>query len=310
MSLWVIVDDSIAVDELLAGAGAAALAAFLADLVTHQAATRFRMRAGWLVPVLSLPGQVTRDTVVVFAALWRRLVRGEQPPSGFRETPARFGGTSDPRVSAAGLARAAHRRLRRRGQVTERFTNALERLGSSELYVRIGGVHALEHVMRDSASHHDDVVEVLAAFIRDRVPATHHQLGSHAWMHPVTASVDDLPPQPEPDVQAALTALAQRPRRPERRNIDLTGLHLTRAQLGGAGLTGAELVGANLTHAWLRGANLTRADLGFANLTRAQLSAANLTRAQFGADPPGVPAGWIVIDRHTGELAPAPAQDT
>ena len=95
MSLWVIVDDSIAVDELLAGAGAAALAAFLADLVTHQAATRFRMRAGWLVPALSLPGQVARDTVVVFAALWRRLVRGEQPPSGFREIPARFGGTSD-----------------------------------------------------------------------------------------------------------------------------------------------------------------------------------------------------------------------
>lgn len=95
MSLWVIVDDSIAVDELLAGAGAAALAAFLADLVTHQAATRFRMRAGWLVPVLSLPGQVARDTVVVFAALWRRLARGEQPPSGFREIPARFGGTSD-----------------------------------------------------------------------------------------------------------------------------------------------------------------------------------------------------------------------
>src|SRR5438034_11329752 len=76
MSLWVIVDDSIAVDELLAGAGAAALAAFLADLVTHQAATRFRMRAGWLVPVLSLPGQVAGDTGGGFAALWRPRGRG------------------------------------------------------------------------------------------------------------------------------------------------------------------------------------------------------------------------------------------
>src|SRR2546430_1276301 len=64
MSLWVIVDDSIAVDELLAGAGAAALAAFLADLVTHQAATRFRIRAGWLAPVLSLPGQVAQGTAM------------------------------------------------------------------------------------------------------------------------------------------------------------------------------------------------------------------------------------------------------
>jgi multisubunit Na+/H+ antiporter MnhE subunit len=99
MSLWVIVDDSIALDELLAGAGAAALAAFLAELVTHQAATRFRMRAEWVVPALSLPGEVVRDTVIVFAALWRRVVRGEQPSSGFREIPARFGGTSDEDVT-------------------------------------------------------------------------------------------------------------------------------------------------------------------------------------------------------------------
>jgi multisubunit Na+/H+ antiporter MnhE subunit len=94
MSFWVILDDSIALDELLAGAGAAALAASLAELVSYQAATRFRMRVEWLVPALSLPGQVVRDTATVFAALWRRLARGEQPPSGFREIPARFGDAS------------------------------------------------------------------------------------------------------------------------------------------------------------------------------------------------------------------------
>jgi multisubunit Na+/H+ antiporter MnhE subunit len=99
MSFWVILDDSIALDELLAGAGAAALAATLAELVGHQAATRFRMRAGWVVPALGLPGQVVRDTVVVFAALWRRLAHGEQPPSGFREIPARFGDDSDEGVT-------------------------------------------------------------------------------------------------------------------------------------------------------------------------------------------------------------------
>jgi hypothetical protein len=66
------------------------------------------------------------------------------------------------------LYTARNYRLSRRGQVTDRFTSALERLGSGELYVRLGGVHALEHVMRDSADHHDDVIEVLTAFIRDR----------------------------------------------------------------------------------------------------------------------------------------------
>jgi len=65
------------------------------------------------------------------------------------------------------LYTARNYRLSRRGQVTDRFTTALERLGSSELYVRIGGVHALEHVMRDSADHHD----VDRATDRERVPA-------------------------------------------------------------------------------------------------------------------------------------------
>jgi multisubunit Na+/H+ antiporter MnhE subunit len=99
MSFWVILDDSIALDELLAGAGAAALAAFLAELVSYQAATRFRLRVEWLLPALRLPGQVARDTVIVFAALGRRLLRGEQPPSGFREIPVPFGGRGDEDVT-------------------------------------------------------------------------------------------------------------------------------------------------------------------------------------------------------------------
>ncbi len=91
MSFWVLLDDSIATDELLAGAGAATLAALLAEVVTYQAATRFRMRVTWLLPALSLPDQVVRDTGIIYHALWRRLVHGEQPPSAFLELPARYG---------------------------------------------------------------------------------------------------------------------------------------------------------------------------------------------------------------------------
>jgi multisubunit Na+/H+ antiporter MnhE subunit len=91
MSLWIMLDDSLATDELLAGAGAAALAALVAELATYQAADRFRMRIRWLVPALRLPGQVAADTVTVYAALWRRLARGEQPDSTFVTEPVRFG---------------------------------------------------------------------------------------------------------------------------------------------------------------------------------------------------------------------------
>lgn len=91
MSFWVVLDNSIATDELLAGAGAAALAALMAEVALYQAATRFRMRIEWAVRAFSLPGQVASDMAVVFAALWRRVARGEQPPSGFRQIPARYG---------------------------------------------------------------------------------------------------------------------------------------------------------------------------------------------------------------------------
>lgn len=91
MSFWVILDDSIALDELLAGAGAAALAAFLAELMTYQAGAQMRIRASWLTRAVTLPGQVAGDTMIVFAALWRRLAHGEEPPSGFRRRPVRYG---------------------------------------------------------------------------------------------------------------------------------------------------------------------------------------------------------------------------
>jgi multisubunit Na+/H+ antiporter MnhE subunit len=91
MSFWVILDDSLALDELLAGAGAAALGAFLAELAGYQAAARLRLRIEWLTPALRLPGETARDTVIVFAALYRRLAHGQEPDSGFRELPARYG---------------------------------------------------------------------------------------------------------------------------------------------------------------------------------------------------------------------------
>ena len=103
MAFWIILDWSVAPDELLAGAGAAALGAFLAELAGHQAAAQLRVRPAWLVPAVRLPAEVARDTVIVFAALWRRLARGEEPASGFRELPARYGADSAAAVTRRAL---------------------------------------------------------------------------------------------------------------------------------------------------------------------------------------------------------------
>lgn len=92
MSLWVAVDDSLAYDGLLVGAGAAALAAAAAELASHQAEVRFRIRAAWLPRALGLPGQVVRQTFLVFAALARTVFTKAPPPDGrFLERTVAYG---------------------------------------------------------------------------------------------------------------------------------------------------------------------------------------------------------------------------
>lgn len=99
MSFWMILNNSAALDEVLAGTGAAALAALFVQRVSARAGVRFRVRARWLVPAARLPWDVLRDTGIVFAALWRRVARGEQPASALREIPARYGGTDPESVT-------------------------------------------------------------------------------------------------------------------------------------------------------------------------------------------------------------------
>src|SRR5215218_2792189 len=51
-----------------------------------------------------------------------------------------------------------------RGQVTERFTRAIDQLGHANLDVRVGGIYALERIARDSPEDRAAVAEVLMAF--------------------------------------------------------------------------------------------------------------------------------------------------
>ncbi|MFD8111042.1 MULTISPECIES: pentapeptide repeat-containing protein [Streptomyces griseus group] len=164
-------------------------------------------------------------------------------------------------------------RLTRRGQVTDRFTKALERLSSSDPYVRLGGVLAMEQIVQDAPDQGDHAARVLNAFVRRQAPV--------AAKTPLAAA--QLAEKPEEHVQEALRALTtERPwRGGSRAPVDLAGLHLRKAQLAGACLDGALLKGATLSEADLRGACLTGADLADADLTRADLSSAlGLTVAQ------------------------------
>jgi hypothetical protein len=50
--------------------------------------------------------------------------------------------------------------LSREGQATDRYTKAIEQLGSDKIDVRIGGIYALERVARDSPRDHPTTIGV------------------------------------------------------------------------------------------------------------------------------------------------------
>jgi uncharacterized protein YjbI with pentapeptide repeats len=172
--------------------------------------------------------------------------------------------------------------LNQQGQITDRFSRAIDHLGHKEIDVRLGGIYALERIARESAVDHPPIMEVLTAYLRQHSPALAPQA-----MTADTPNDDarDRRTQIATDVQAAASVVARRrseqdgSRTLNLQRVSLETADLTRAYLARADLTDADLTHANLTHANLTHANLTRAYLTDAHLTHAHLTGANLAHA-------------------------------
>lgn len=202
-------------------------------------------------------------------------------------------------------------RTTQQGQITERFTRAIEQLGKSDdessgtpkggsiakggvavatdknLAIRLGGIYALERISRDSEADYPAVMEVLTAYVRQ-----------HAMW------AEGAPPaMMKPDVQAILTVLGRRKlsygqgesqrldlsatdlRGAALINANLTGIILSLAHMDEANLNGARLDAAQLKDARLNGSFLNRTVLRGADLSGANLNGAHVTGADFsGAD--------------------------
>ena len=167
--------------------------------------------------------------------------------------------------------------LTEQGQLTDRYTKAIEQLGDDKLDVRLGGIYALERIAVDSERDHPTVVEVISAYARERTaPIQRVRPANRRTAHPRSLRKEV---KLGADAEAVLTVLGRLPSRTGVRRGDLSGANLTGAHFFRANLTGAFLDGADLTGTHFGGANLTRAYLGLANLTRAFLGGADLTGA-------------------------------
>ncbi|HEY0807881.1 MAG TPA: pentapeptide repeat-containing protein, partial [Pseudonocardiaceae bacterium] len=176
------------------------------------------------------------------------------------------------------------------GQFTDRYTKAIDQLGTpgaEHLWVRVGGIFALERVATDSPRDQRAIVEVLGAFIRT---AAHRP-------DPTTTC-----PTTPADIEAAFLVLTRRQVAREKhdplvidlRDTCLAGIRATGADLSGISLVGSDLHDADLplVHGDLVGlskvtlthANLYEADLsGYAaGFTDADLTGARLSYATIG----------------------------
>jgi hypothetical protein len=172
--------------------------------------------------------------------------------------------------------RQAH--LVEQGQITDRFSKAVEQLGSGKPDVEMGGAYALQRIMNDSDVDRPAVVRILSAYVRSHAPSRGVSPGERIErdVHPPTSAV-----------LAVLDILSERPNPQARPVVDLHRVNLSYANLTRIKLSNVNLSGANLNSASLRGADLTRAKLdgaifSFASLDGAQLLDSDLTGANLG----------------------------
>lgn len=157
--------------------------------------------------------------------------------------------------------------IEREGQITERFTRAIDQLGSKSVEIRLGGIYALERIARDSEKDHWTVMEVLTAFLRERSP----------WSEEKAKEEPKLLPT---DIQAVLTVIGRRKWiQKETHRLDLTWTDLRMAELDSAHLEKSRLVGVHMEGALLVHVHLERAYLGHAHLEGAVLVGAHLEAA-------------------------------
>jgi hypothetical protein len=203
-------------------------------------------------------------------------------------------------------------RVTREGQVTDRFTKAIDQLDEGKgLAVRLGGLYALERIAKDSQPDRNTVAEVLCAYVRTQAPwpekstpEANRTLAAAGQNLDRTKGLQDLIAR-LPDVYATSRILGRWHKtigpppvlslhNADLRRAALRGDHfpqadfrctnLQEADLSGAHLEGAHLEDAILVDAWLRDVVMTGAYLQRADLSGAHLEGAHLRGAEATAD--------------------------
>ena len=166
-----------------------------------------------------------------------------------------------------------------RDQSSQRFTKAIEQLGSDKLDVRLGGIYGLEQLARESPSEHPAIIDTLAAYVREHAPRQSSKCAGPS------GPIEGMDPQwaPSPDVQTAIDAIGRRDRNNDRQfqYVKLSDTCLRGVQLTQANLSGVEIANSDLRDAIFDIANLERATFNESDIESASFINADLASANF-----------------------------
>ena len=160
--------------------------------------------------------------------------------------------------------------LTEKGNIAERFKNAIEHLGHTSPSIRLGGIYALHHIAIDEDDYCKRVFQILCAHIRE----TTTQEG-YKQQERFIPGIDVNVIHPSIEIESILDLLFTRT--PECEIYKGCSAYLEHANL-----VGATLVRANLQNAFLFSSNLEDAYLSNANLQGAFLDFSNLQGARLG----------------------------
>ena len=184
--------------------------------------------------------------------------------------------------------------LGEKGNITERFKNAIEHLGNPSESIRMGGIYGLYHVVRESRGYTDTVLKILCAHAKS-IMAEPGYTEKEKPSNEIAAILDVLFPVIPDDENHKIEVLFEKVNisgwhlrgaelsSRNMKSIDGEKVNLSKATLSKANLSGVHLSWADLSGAHMPEADLSRAKLPMGNLSNAILFNANLSNATLGA---------------------------
>lgn len=194
--------------------------------------------------------------------------------------------------------------MSRDGQITTRYSDAVEQLGSRELITRTGAVHALSRLAVNSDHDRPAIIDLLADYIRASIS-----------IYPGESDRCYARGAPPMDVVAALKALFYklpaklREDRVDLRSICLSGVEFPYADMTCMRLDNAIIGSSRFDHATLVDASLQHADLRGNFFTDADFTRAVALNARFGASSEMPSADTTKIEMPSADMTNAKLRD-